>query len=86
MGVAHGRSGLSGWDVGVGSCGVRCLKLDLRDFLGIFGIRARSGGAVCGDGVWSCVFAVGVVWSRIFGMGVAHGIKEKIGWKDWQDD
>ena len=23
---------------------------------------------------------------RIFGMGDAHGIKETIGWKDWQDD
>ena len=22
----------------------------------------------------------------IFGMGDAHGIKETIGWKDWQDD
>ena len=41
---------------GLGGCAVRCLKQDLRDFLGIFG------------------------------MGDAHGIKEKIGWKDWQDD
>ena len=40
----------------VGGCGGRCLKQDLRDFLGIFG------------------------------MGDAHGIKETIGWKDWQDD
>ena len=45
-----------GWGVVVWICGGRCLKQDLRDFLGIFG------------------------------MGDAHGIKETIGWKDWQDD
>ena len=49
-----------GWGVAVGGCGGRCLNQDLRD-LRIFGIRARTGGAVCWDGAWLWVVAVGVV-------------------------
>ena len=33
----------------VGGCGGRCLNQDLRDLM-IFGIRARTGGAVVGMG------------------------------------
>ena len=40
--------------------GEGCLNQDLRD-LRIFGIRARTGGAVCWDGAWLWVVAVGVV-------------------------
>ena len=39
----------------------RICEQDFQDYWRIFGIRARSGGEVCWDGVGSCVFAVGVV-------------------------
>ena len=72
-----------GWGGVVGGCDGRCMKQDLRDFLGIFGIRARSGGEVC----WESICEQDLRdFLGIFGMGVAHGNKEKIGWKDWQDD
>ena len=41
-------------------CGRRCLNQDLRD-LGIFGLRARSGGVDRQGGTWLWVVAVGVV-------------------------
>ena len=45
-----------GWGGVVGICGRRCLKQDLRDFLGIFGIRARTGGSGwLGWGVVVCI-------------------------------
>ena len=82
-----------GWGGVVCICGGRCLKQDLRDFLGIFGM----GDALWWSGWAGWDVAVGGCGRRclkqdlrdflgIFGMGVAHGIKEKIGWKDWQDD
>ena len=74
-------------------CGGRCLKQDLRDFLGIFGMGECTGGVdgQGGDvGVGSCAVRCLKQDLRdflgIFGMGDAHGIKETIGWKDWQDD
>ena len=39
-----------GWGVAVGSCGVRCLKQDLRDFLGIFGMGDALEGKCVGMG------------------------------------
>ena len=70
------------WDVG------RILK---RDFLGIFGMGDGQGALEeqcvgMRDGV-VCIWGRRCLKQDFRGFsGDAHGIKEKIGWKDWQDD
>ena len=41
----------------MGSCGVRCLKQDLQDILGIFGMGECTGGVDGQGGTWAWVVA-----------------------------